>query len=66
MEIKKVSEAKRRANTKWNKENIANIACSVRKTEAAAFKAYAAAQGKSASGLLLEFVRKCINSDKAE
>ena len=42
------SEAQKRAAAKYIKEHMATLACKVRKEEAAAFKAFAAKQGKTA------------------
>ena len=55
-----VSEAKKRADAKWHKANTKSAACSLSLAEHAAFKAYAAARGKTISGLLLDYVRSCI------
>lgn len=55
-----LSEARKRANAKWNKANTKNAACTLTLEEHAAFKAYAEARGKTISGLLLDYVRSCI------
>lgn len=55
-----ISEARKRANAKWNKANTKNAACTLTLEEHAAFKAYAEARGKTISGLLLDYVRSCI------
>lgn len=55
-----VSEARKRANTKWDAENMKTAGCRLTKTEHAAFRAYADARGKTISALLLEYVRSCI------
>lgn len=39
------------------------VSCKIRSEEHAAFKAYAAARGKTISSLLLEYVRGCIAED---
>lgn len=54
------SEAQKRASAKWDKANTQTIACKLSKSEHAAFKAYAEQHGKTISGMLLEYVRKCI------
>lgn len=54
------SESQKKASAKWNKANTKNIACTVNLEEHAAFKAYAEQHGKTISGMLLEYVRKCI------
>lgn len=55
-----VSESKKRANTKWDKENMRIASCSLTKAEHAAFKAYAEQNGKTISGMLLHYIRSCI------
>lgn len=57
------SEAQKRASAKWNRANTKNAACTLTMDEHAAFKAYAEARGKTISGLLLEYVRRCIAED---
>ena len=57
-----VSEAKRKANAKWKKENRITFGCSTNKTEAAAFRAYAEQQGKTPNALLKGFILSCIGS----
>ena len=58
-----VSDAHRRGNAKWDKENMRVVSCKIRSEEHAAFKAYAEARGKTISSLLLEYVRSCIAED---
>lgn len=63
MKAPKVSESKRRANIKWDKENMATLGCRVKRDEADAFKEYAKRNGKTANTVLKEFVLDCINED---
>lgn len=42
-----VSESKRKANEKWDKENMITLGCRVKRTEAEAFKEYARSQGSN-------------------
>lgn len=58
-----VSDAHRRGNAKWDKENMRVVSCKIRSEEHAAFKAYAEARGETISSLLLEYVRSCIAED---
>jgi len=60
MEKPKTSESKRKANDKWDKENMTTLGCKVKKHEAEAFKNYAAQQGKTSNTLLKEYVITCI------
>lgn len=61
-----ISESRKRANTKWDKENMATLGCRVKKEQAAAFKEYAAAQGKTANTVLKEYVEECIGEGENE
>ena len=54
------SEAQKKAAAKYHRENIASIACRVRKEQAERFKAYCEAQGKTSNAVLKEFVLECI------
>ena len=55
-----VSDAQKRASAKYQRENIASLACRVKKEQAAAFKTYCEAQGKTSNAVLREFVLGCI------
>lgn len=61
-----VSDAQRKANNKWNKENRIIFSCSTNKKEAEAFLAYAQKQGKTANALLKGFILSCIDSVEEE
>lgn len=56
-----ISEARKKANAKWDKENMTTLGCKVKKEEAVAFKEYAKAQGKTANTVLKEYVLECID-----
>lgn len=63
----KTSAAKRRANDKWDKENMVTIACKLRKEDAEAFRAFASQEGKAVNTLLKNYVFSCIGkSDSKE
>lgn len=55
-----VSEAKKKANAKWDAENMATLACKVKRTQAAAFKSYCAERGKTSNTVLKDYVLDCI------
>ena len=55
-----ISDAKRKANNKWNRENRVTFGCSTNKEEAAAFREYAEKQGKTPNALLKGFILSCI------
>lgn len=61
-----ISDARKAANAKWDKENMCTLACKVKKEEAAAFKEHCARQGKTSNTVLKEFVLEAIKRDGAE
>ena len=44
---------------------MTTLGCKVKRTEAAAFKAYAQAQGKTSNTILKEYVQECIKGREA-
>ena len=54
-----VSEAHKKGNRKWDKENMTTLGCKVKKEEAELFKEYAKSKGKRAKGILKDYVLKC-------
>lgn len=56
-----ISEAKKKSNAKWDKENMATLGCKVKRDQAERFKQYAADHGKTGNTLLKEYVLACIN-----
>ena len=59
-----VSEARKAANSKWDKEHMTTLGCKVKKEDAEAFKKYAAKHNKTANTVLKEYVFECIDKDK--
>lgn len=59
------SEAQKKASAKYQKENIASLACRVKKEQAEKFKAYCSEQGKTSNAVLRDFVYKCIGEEGA-
>ena len=55
-----VSEAQKRARNKWDKENMAQISCKLKKEYKERFQEYANEQGKTVNALLTEYVVRCI------
>lgn len=47
-----VTEARKRANAKWDKENMVVLACKVKRETAEQFKAACAAQGTTSNAVL--------------
>ena len=55
-----VSEAKKRANKKYQAKNIASLACRVKKEQAEKFKTYCTEIGKTSNAVLRDYVLDCI------
>lgn len=53
-------EQNKKYAAKWDKENMATIACKVRKETREQFKAWAEARGMTVSGAVAAYVRQCI------
>ena len=51
-----VSEAQKKANRQWDKENMITLGCKVKREQAEKFKKYAADNGKTANAQLKDFV----------
>ena len=60
------SEAQKKAAAKYHKENIASLACRVKKEQAEKFKAYCDSIGKTSNAVLREYVLTCIAEEDTE
>lgn len=60
-----VTEAKKRANAKWDSENMATIGCKLKRAQADAFKQYCEAMGKTSNAVLREFILECIGEQQS-
>ena len=58
-----VNESKRRANDKWDKDNMSSLGCKIRKDRADAFRAYCVERGHTVNEELRNFVYSCIGVD---
>ena len=58
------TEAQKKAAAKYHKENIASLACRVKKEQAEQFKAYCESQGKTSNAVLREYVLECIGDNE--
>lgn len=56
-----ISDSQKKANRKWDKENMTTLGCKVYRSIAESFKEYAAEQGKTANMVLKEYVMDCID-----
>lgn len=59
-----LTEAKKRANAKYQAKTIASLACRVKKEQAEAFKAYCESAGKTSNAALKDFVLGCIGEQE--
>lgn len=59
-----VPESRKKANVKWDSENMATLGCRVRKSQAEAFKNYCTSQGKTSNTVLKDYVLDCIKQDE--
>lgn len=59
-------EAKKKANQKWDSENMATLACKVKKDHADRFKAYCAEIGKTSNAVLRECVLSCVDGESPQ
>lgn len=55
-----VSEARKKANAKYQAKTISSLACRVKKEQAKKFKDYCADHGKTSNAVLKEYVLNCI------
>ena len=60
------TEAQRRASAKYQRENIASLACRVKKEQAERFKAYCTGKGKTSNAVLRDYVLDCIGERDTE
>lgn len=59
-----IAESRKRANAKWDKENMTTLGCKIKRTQAAAFKAYCENQGSTSNTVLKDFVLGCIGEQE--
>jgi len=60
------SDAQKKAAAKYHKENIASLACRVKKEQAVKFKAYCESLGKTSNAVLREYVLDCISESDSK
>lgn len=59
-----IAESRKRANAKWDKENMTTLGCKIKRNQAAAFKAYCENQGSTSNTVLKDFVLGCIGEQE--
>ena len=55
-----VAESRKRANVKWDAENMTTLGCRVKKEQADRFKAYCSEIGKTSNAVLRDYDLDCI------
>lgn len=58
-----LTDAQRRASAKYQKENIASLACRVKKKQAEKFKEYCEEQGVTPNSAIRDYVFSCIGEE---
>lgn len=61
-----VSDAKKKANAKWDSENMATLACKVKRDQADKFKAHCAEVGKTSNAVLRDYVLESIGEESSQ
>lgn len=61
-----VSNAKKKANAKWDSENMTTLACKIKREQADKFKAYCTGIGKTSNAILRDYVLNCIGEAAEE
>ena len=61
-----VTEARKRANAKWDKENMVVLACKVKRETAEQFKDACAAQGTTSNAVLQQAVKAYLQQAPAQ
>lgn len=56
-----LSEARKKANAKWDAANMATIACKLRKDTAERFKQYAQEHGTTPNALIREYIMRLLD-----
>lgn len=55
-----LSDARKKANAKWDKENMVTIGCKLKKDVADAFRQYCAEKGTTVNAELRDYVLQCV------
>ncbi len=59
-----VTESRRRANNRWDRENMTVVGCKITKEKAARFKAACEAAGTNVNAVFLKVVNEWLKEDK--
>lgn len=59
-----ITEAHKRANQKWDKQNMMTLGVRLKKADAIAFKEYAASQGRTANAILKDYVFSILHPER--
>lgn len=55
-----VTESRKKANAKWDAENMTTLGCRVKKDQAEKFKTCCAEIGKTSNAVLRDYVLDCV------
>ena len=61
-----ISDAKKKANARWDSENMATIGCKLKKSQAEKFKDYCRQKGKTSNAVLRDYVLDCIGENDSQ
>ena len=61
-----MSEARKRANKKWDEKNIRTVTARIRKETAEQFKEYAEQHGTTVSRILSDYIKELLSSENSE
>ena len=61
-----LTDAQKRANSKYQAKTIASLACRVKKEQAEEFKFYCTVRGKTSNAVLKDYVLDCIGENTPE
>ena len=59
-----VSDAKKKANQKWDTANMATLACKVKKDQAERFREYCTNKGETVNAALQGYISSCIGDNQ--
>ena len=60
-----ITEAKRRANAKYDAKTYDRLSCKIKKSDAASIKDHAAKRGETINAFLLRAIKETLERDKA-
>lgn len=61
-----LTESRKRANAKWNKQHLGTLGCTISKDKAEAFKEKCKANGLTVNAVLVQFVNEYLEEESTE